>query len=184
MAEVLRCPACGAADTSLAGPDGVHHCVFCGVRYTHGTPQPSPPPPKTIVVRPILSKRARLAAVATGIVVSVFMIVSGRWDPAEREPRPTVNADVPLPTPVSVTVEAPPPEPPATATFVEHGILGRNTGNYYVLGVVTNTSPWPIERPKFDVVLKDASGAEVGVDRKSTRLNSSHSSVSRMPSSA
>lgn len=163
MAEVLRCPACGAADTSKAGKDGVHTCVFCGVRYTHGAPPAVAAP---TVSRPapaqLLSPRARIAAVVTGLVLAAFMIVTGRWDP-ERAPKEVPPVVVPVSTPV--TVEAPPPEPPASATFVEHSVLQRGSdGTYYVLGVVTNTSPWPIESPKFEVVLKDATGKEVGVD--------------------
>ena len=47
------------------------------------------------------------------------------------------------------------------------------------------TSKTPIAAPGFDLVALDAGGTVVGIiDRKSTRLNSSHSTLSRMPSSA
>ena len=39
-------------------------------------------------------------------------------------------------------------------------------------------------KSEYDVVLKDAGAQKIAVDRKSTRLNSSHPTTSRMPSSA
>ena len=56
------------------------------------------------------------------------------------------------------------------------GIIGMTLANY-------------LDTDKFDISLFDdeknqATKASAGIDRKSTRLNSSHSAKSRMPSSA
>ena len=45
----------------------------------------------------------------------------------------------------------------------------------------------PVERPDIvlaDIAMPKRSGYDVSADRKSTRLNSSHTDISRMPSSA
>ena len=64
------------------------------------------------------------------------------------------------------------------------------SGQYFFrthMGAILNGAKWDSSIPTYPLMLRDA-GYHIGkshkVDRKSTRLNSSHSSVSRMPSSA
>ena len=50
--------------------------------------------------------------------------------------------------------------------------------------VIDNKDIFPIIAPAFSTIVGGFIGLLAGVDRKSTRLNSSHMSESRMPSSA
>ncbi len=52
-------------------------------------------------------------------------------------------------------------EPPATATFELHGRKSGYQTSFYVLGMVKNTSPFPVDKPKVVVVLRDKSGKEL-----------------------
>jgi hypothetical protein len=169
MVEILRCPACGAADTSKAGPDGAHVCVFCGVRYAvrGGVPQATPPPAaakpgKKPPSMTILAVAVVILFVGAGVVAAVFAAVFRSAPAGPSTWTPPVEAPIVVAPPVSSEVAAPPPEAPASATFVEHNI--RPSGeSYWILGVVTNTSPYPLEQPGFDILYLDASGQEVGV---------------------
>jgi hypothetical protein len=176
MLEILRCPACGAADRSPAGQDGAHTCAFCGVRYGVRA--------GTAAVIPTARPGAAPARLGAGLAVgaAVVLLFAGGVGAAflSADPGSPGAADAPVPpvppvppipvlpsvvAPVVSESAAPPAEPAASATFVEHGVRPGVNGAFWVLGVVTNTSPWPIESPRFDTVLLDAAGAEVGVDR-------------------
>ena len=54
------------------------------------------------------------------------------------------------------------PEPPASARFEFQSKASGHEASFYVLGWVTNTSPFAIDRPKVVAVLVDAAGKEVG----------------------
>ena len=57
---------------------------------------------------------------------------------------------------------SPEPEVPPTAKFeFQNRIPGYQT-SFYVLGFVTNTSPFAVDKPKVTAVLHGANGAEVG----------------------
>jgi hypothetical protein len=53
---------------------------------------------------------------------------------------------------------------PATAQFTFHRTRPGYKNNFYVLGEVKNTSPFPIRKPEIVVVMLDAAGKEVGTD--------------------
>lgn len=183
-AEIVRCPGCGAADTSVATPQGIHTCVYCGVRYQlqHGTP-------KTLA--PVGAARASsqgpiIAAVVGGAVVivglAVVLLFIARADDAPRiaeadranavvsvpaidpspSPTPTIGGDGGGSTP---TVSVTPPEEelaPATAEFTyESQRMGGDA--LWIYGFVTNTSPFPLGKSKVSAILLDEGGAEVGV---------------------
>ncbi|HEY8374929.1 MAG TPA: FxLYD domain-containing protein [Nannocystis sp.] len=56
------------------------------------------------------------------------------------------------------------PSAPATASFELHSRRPSLDSSFYAIGWVTNTSPFPIDRPKITVVLLDKNGDEVGTD--------------------
>jgi len=53
------------------------------------------------------------------------------------------------------------PELPASATFAEQSHISGYQSSFYVLGFVTNTSPFTVEKPKVTAVLLDKSGQEL-----------------------
>ncbi len=64
-----------------------------------------------------------------------------------------------------VELRAPPPKPAPTGTFEQHSVARLSTGaSFYLLGFVTNTSPYPVQRPRVHVVLLDEEGHEVGAE--------------------
>jgi hypothetical protein len=56
-----------------------------------------------------------------------------------------------------------PNEPPASAEFEPRGRRSGFERSFYVLGVVKNTSPFPIDRPEVRVTLLDAAGHVVAL---------------------
>ena len=52
------------------------------------------------------------------------------------------------------------------------------------LKLIVTLSRWEIDLKRGDVILVKYDTSTMSVDRKSTRLNSSHTDISRMPSSA
>lgn len=175
MVEILRCPACGAADTSPLGPDGAHRCVFCGVKYVvksgRAEAERGAPAPRRDADASRPSGGRKVAAVALGVVlvgIGIGALVAGRTDgPAAPDAAGAPSggrADPVVVAPATVETSAPAPEPAPTATFVEHGVRPGSEGAYWVLGVVTNTSPYPLENPRFDIVFLDGEGREVGSD--------------------
>jgi hypothetical protein len=52
-------------------------------------------------------------------------------------------------------------EEPASASFQQHSRVPGYKASFYVLGFVTNTSPFAIDKPKITVILLDKSGNEV-----------------------
>ena len=185
VAQLIPCPACGAADTSAADARGLHVCVYCGARYklgrgglkaSEGTP------------------RAGLAAVIIGLGglgiaggLAAWFLMADRPPPEESlpgvlapapvspvapveappskaPPVPVVPpvAEVPPTPPLPVVVDVP-DEAPASATFEEHS-RRRAGGAIWVYGYVTNTSSFTIGKVKVSALLLDAAGEEVGAD--------------------
>lgn len=173
MVEILRCPACGAADTSKAGPDGAHACVFCGVRYVvrAGVPQTASVaapvaapkgPVKRLPSMTLVAVAVVIVFVCAGFAAGVYAAMAPAPTTSYTPPEPVFEAPIVVSTPVVSASPVPAAEAPATATFVEHNI--RPAGDsYWILGVVTNTSPYPIQQPRFDLLYLDEAGNEVGV---------------------
>ena len=71
---------------------------------------------------------------------------------------------------------------PMRVYSTERGTLSG--GELYAAGAALDEADGAMEYAEQEGVLQTAEGEGLARDRKSTRLNSSHSSVSRMPSSA
>lgn len=160
----------------MSAPDehGIHICSYCGVRY-HVAPSSAAGPPVIVVearsgqaagaVMAIVGAAVLLLLVGGGVA---WMLVSSKDDAAVADAsnppaRRARASSSPSPTVVEVG-PAPKPEPaePATAEFELHGTRSGHETSFYVLGYVTNTSPFPIRQPKLTVVLLDEDGREVG----------------------
>lgn len=162
--EAIVCPTCRAADTSKADGNQIHTCVYCGARYRLKAE-------KAVAVQGPASARKRqlgaifaLGALLAAAILGRFLFVTPRGATAPRIS--LTKADLPpsVRNPTAVARPAPdaPPEAPPTATFA---FSARATGyqtSFYVLGWVTNTSPYVIDKPKVVAVLVDAAGSEVG----------------------
>ncbi len=172
----LHCPSCGAAPPPAVGPDGTYTCAYCGARYSlsvgawgPGSRPGSPNASRTIaaiVAVPIV-------LVAVGGVVGAAIFLRARTTPPPPTPPPVAAPVEPieLAPPVApplghtpVSVPAPPPEKPPTAEFVHHSTQKSLTNAIYVLGEVTNTSDFTIDKPEIFVVLVDEAGKEVAVE--------------------
>ncbi len=185
-AEALSCPTCNANDSSRPDAQGLHTCVYCGVRYriTGGTPKaltpkgttPSPRGPTTaIIVGAVVAAAAIGAAVivlgkapakssASDRGVPTIVVPSTATPTSASALSPVTPPTVTAPNP-TVVVEAPAdpvPEAPATAHFELHHRRPSSGTTFYATGYVTNDSPYVIERPKITVVLKNDAGVEVG----------------------
>lgn len=183
--EALICPSCQAPVTAAPSADGDYTCGYCGGMFRRSVAQ-SPP----IVVANSSGNQAAPASPATKSTsilaagIAAALLVAGAVaalalvpNEAPEQPRPqpaspsavrplsTAPAANPNPTasaaPVKVEVE---PEVAPSASFEFHSKYGSVESSYYVLGVVTNTSPFPIDHPKVNAVLLDAEGKEVGTD--------------------
>jgi hypothetical protein len=186
--EVLACPSCRAPGP--AGPDasGEYRCIYCGTRFHRTTvawPQKQAPNPVVVnVTAPAPASGSGSAAavlIAVGLVILVaagtafFVLLapesspSVKADSSTREavavqpdasshtPPATISAPVP-------TIAAPEPQQQASATFEFQRKQSGYQTSFYVLGFVTNTSPFVIGHPKVIAVLLDAQGQEVGTD--------------------
>ena len=178
--QTLRCPACGAPDTSVADAYGVHRCEHCGVAYRLGeqdglpvqvgaTAARSAAVPTTVAVLGII-----LILVGAGLA---FVLLALNADQIEVAPPVPVAAQVPATAETPATAELPATaetpataelpataEAPATAQVTVYGTAPGYQTSFYVLAEVKNTSPFPISKPELTVVLKDASGAELARD--------------------
>ena len=71
--------------------------------------------------------------------------------------------------------------------FLEETVFGEYI-NPFVTGIVTSIIPWKVWQDLFvhqyGIITLGIRYAIAIIDRKSTRLNSSHTDISRMPSSA
>jgi hypothetical protein len=74
--------------------------------------------------------------------------------PAEPTTAATPGAVLGVPRPT-------PPEVPASATFEPQSHIPGYQSSFYVLGFVTNTSPFTIDKPKITAVLLDKAGKEL-----------------------
>lgn len=172
MAEILSCPACGAADSSVADAEGVHTCTFCDVRYRHqeGLPKVA----KTLTQKPFMAARIGIVAsllllgVSAGLVAARNASTSPTTTASVEPPKNTIASTRPSeePAPVEAPTSTSLPPAEASATFAFHRtVTVGNSGSAWVLGIVTNTSPYAIEAPRFDIVFLDGSGRELGSSR-------------------
>src|ERR1044072_2586981 len=72
--------------------------------------------------------------------------------------------------------------PPAPAAFTQQWLLERVRAAELV-SLASDISPEGFSKQDGDSLLQGAGLERVAIDRKSTRLNSSHTDISRMPSS-
>ncbi|MEZ4340926.1 MAG: hypothetical protein R3B82_30245, partial [Sandaracinaceae bacterium] len=185
------CPACGAADTSVADAHGIHTCVYCGARYqlTRGAP-------RTLVAGGAKGSSTNLVAALVGglllfgLLGAAAYVVLARAEDAPSAPVPTppqtpstpapapVPPPLPAPLPAPAPVAVPPPTAPAapagisfdappdvapSASFEMHS-RRRSGGALWIYGFVTNTSPLPLGKVKVTAVLHDAKGEEIAQD--------------------
>lgn len=180
--SAIRCPGCGAADTSTAGPNGVHTCVYCGVRYqiSQGTPQTiasaGATPAAASPLRLVLVGGILLGLTTAGALL--FLGRSGAPEPARRtasapirvdpiDASPTSPSSPSLPAPAenkSVSVTPPAEEvAPATAEFTLESVRpGSNA--LWLYGYFHNTSPFTLGKTKITAVFYDKDGKEIGTD--------------------
>lgn len=191
--EALICPSCQAPVTSGPNADGDYTCGYCGTMFRRSVAQ-SPPvvvanssgnqggPAATPNKSAGIIAGAAAAVLLMGGAIMALALMPGE---TEESSRPTVPEPVspsvvqpvttdPVTTPVSnpnpTAIAAAPakvkvePEVAPSATFEFHSKYSSSGTSYYVLGTVTNTSPFAIGQPKVNVVLLDAEGKEVGTD--------------------
>jgi hypothetical protein len=93
---------------------------------------------------------------ALGGVVAVLRSTNAADKGGGVAPPSTATSDALLGTP-----QAAAPEVPASATFEPQSHVSGYQSSFYVLGFVTNTSPFTIDKPKITAVLLDKSGKEL-----------------------
>ena len=189
--EALICPSCQAPVTSGPNADGDYTCGYCSTMFRRSVAQ-SPPVVVANSSGSPGGAQTQTANKNTGVVAGVIaavLLMAGAIGalalmPAEAQDpsRPEVPSPSPVeplssapvttpvanpnprasaPAPAKVKVE---PEVAPSATFEFHSKYGSSGTSYYILGEVTNTSPFAIGQPKVNVVLLDAQGQEVGTD--------------------
>jgi hypothetical protein len=184
--RAIQCPGCRAADMSAPDPHGVHTCTYCGLRYQ--APAINVQAPSVVYVE--AARPTNTAAIAIGVsaalvlvigAVVALLVVGGDEGGSVSEPAASPRARSASQRPSTSSAEAtevrarpasvevgPAPsreveaEIAATAEFELHGTRSGLQPTFYVLGYVTNTSPFPIRKPKLTVVLLDEGGNEVG----------------------
>jgi hypothetical protein len=97
-----------------------------------------------------------LLCVAGGALAWFRVAQNGTAPTSAAAPRAPATSEAVLGLPA----QAPPPEAPASATFDEQSRIPGYQSSFYVLGFVTNTSPFSLEKPKITAVLLDKSGKE------------------------
>ena len=172
--ELIACPRCGANPAGAPDVHGQYVCAYCGSlfrsRVPVARPVQVPPPTRPVGTATPAAKRGSSTAVGLAILGAVVAVsvVGGiiaavvRQSAAEGN---TPGSNV-LPTsaanqPLTGTPSAAVPEVRASATFVADGRTSAYQEAFYVLGFVTNTSPFVIDKPKVTAVLLDKAGKEV-----------------------
>jgi hypothetical protein len=168
--EAITCPQCGGTDPSSPDAQGIHRCAYCGTRYRLKAG-------RAVEERTAAGgdRRVVLALAGLGLLVGLggaalaaAFIVRQEAPPPPAATGPALDLDLgrgatPAPD-AHADVAAPAAKPPPTATFELHHTAKSVGDSFYVLGVITNTSPYPIGKPELHVILYDADGDEVGAD--------------------
>ena len=175
VTELIVCPRCGASPSAPADAQGQYVCGYCGARYltrqpvarpVHVSPPVHAPPP----LRPTPIKQTSPAAVALAVMggLVVLGVVGGAGALLTRDATPDAagGGSPARPTPAKnatllLAPTAAAPDVPATATFAAESNVSGYQKSFYVLGFVTNTSPFTIDKPKVTAVLLDKAGKEV-----------------------
>ncbi|MEZ4453659.1 MAG: FxLYD domain-containing protein [Nannocystaceae bacterium] len=183
--SVIRCPGCGAADTSTAGAGGIHTCVYCGVRYQihQGTPQ-------TVVMGAPATAGGKAPLVAGAVALLVVAAVAGLYlFTSQRGPSrvevsippvalpplradssglsaPSGLSDPSSPPVTNKTVSVAPPAEdlaPASATFTMETTRPGSSA-LWIYGIFRNTSPFTLGKTKVTAVFYDKDGKELAQD--------------------
>jgi hypothetical protein len=98
--------------------------------------------------------------VVASLIAGIAAVIAGRAGTPQGEhfgpSNPTVSSDL-LGKPAATVQDA-----PATATFKFESRASGYQSSFYVLGFVTNTSAFAIDKPKVTAVLHDQSKKEIG----------------------
>lgn len=183
--ELIRCPSCNAADTSITDANGINQCVYCGVRYRLKGPASAGVSPVMVVTQPQGGSSPQTVAIVAVAGVMAMLLIGAVAAGAlffvgvsESPPPPEVAVVQPAATaPPPVTKESPPavtstrtytPPPassgPLSSSFEHHRTINTSIGSQYVLGYVTNTSASPLGKVKVNVVLIGEDGEELAVE--------------------
>jgi hypothetical protein len=110
--------------------------------------------------------------VVLGVVAGLVLLIAAagavawlRSEPPATPARLATTDPVLPPAKNGAVVVAPAPvvsEVPASATFRLESRVSGYQSSFYLLGFVTNTSPFTIDKPKLTAVLVDKSGKELG----------------------
>ncbi len=180
-ASVIRCPGCGAADTSTATAAGVHTCVYCGVRYqfSGGTPHTMAP----AGAAPSTGRGLRFAAIGAGVLVLAIGAVLTLAGSAPSRPIDAVRAGGPSTVEAVRSVSAAPinsvsaapaknlavsvtpsveQTAPATAEFTLESAQPSGTNALWIYGYFHNTSPFTLGKTKVTAVFYDKDDKEIG----------------------
>ncbi|PRQ09685.1 hypothetical protein [Enhygromyxa salina] len=191
--EALVCPSCRAPGASGPNANDEYFCGYCGTQFRR-TPAGGPAQFVVNVTAPAQTQQKHTTALVLGIVavlvgVGLAGFVSFRTSPEIVEPSSSADVSrsssgsrstsvsVPVgtsepaklatrdsvvaPAPVAVKPE---PEVLPSASFEFHRIQTGYQTSFYALGVVTNTSPFVIDKPKVIAVLLDDAGKELSTD--------------------
>lgn len=179
-ASVIRCPGCGAADTSTATAAGVHTCVYCGVRYqfSGGTPHTMAP----AGAAPSTGRGLRFAAIGAGVlVVALGAILTFVGSRSRAVDVMRGSAGGPIMVEAGSSVAAPPADrvasnvavsvtptaeqtAPATAEFTLESVRSSSSNALWIYGYFRNTSPFTLGKTKIVAIFYDKAGKELGQD--------------------
>lgn len=180
--EALRCPTCGANDSSRPDAFGFHTCTYCGVRYRITSGQPRPATVGANVGTggdaakvPVWVRVLIAGVLVVGLGILAFMVPARRFyiqEPADPPPPPakfdvtTLEKapvlEVPKPVVLLPSTQAlEHADAPAVARFVMDHRRPSAGASFYAVGFVSNASPFTIDRPKITAVMKDAKGVEI-----------------------
>jgi len=122
--------------------------------------------------------KQRNLTIVIGLSAALAVAIGARFffatTPSRPTPRIKLSNDGPVVrNPVVGAAPAPdaPPEAPATATFEFSARASGYQASFYVLGWVTNTSPFALDHPQVVAVLLDAQGKEVDTANGYTTAN-------------
>lgn len=169
-ASVIRCPGCGAADTSVATPAGVHTCVYCGVRYQFSAGAPHTVAPAAAPARARGRGLALGGLVLVGVAVAAAVSfgggsqrsagggsTGGSASGGAATGRAAENRALSVAAPAEQTA-------PATGEFTLESTRPAGNHGLWIYGYFHNTSPFTLGKTKITAVFYDKDGREIGQD--------------------